>query len=533
MECSLRKGNVWNKKDRCLYCNLDVTNFSRHLYRKHAQEESVKKITALQKGDRKRKYMIDVIRKEGNFSILNDANIIRPVQRPSSTSGKKISSVEFLPCKYCRGLYKIKSLKRHAKICYFNNEKGGKFRYQSEGQTMTAFIHSRQKFLDTLRLKSEVFNTMQADRISFNGKSDTLICQYAEDYLRKHKRPQIKHAVSNKIRELGRLLIPLQDIYGINDMLEALKPENFDKIVTAARIISGYDESTRTFKSPSLALHMRTSLLALCASAKSLLLKKDPVLPVEDHELALKNIKRTSELVSSNWKFAMGSLALKDLNEKNSTKPQTLPVTKDVILFRNYTNEIAESCMVNLRTNHEDLESFKKLTEAVLALTIVLNRKRVGDVQHTKLETYNQSLISTNQEECLNALTQNERVLSTFFKRIITVGKGSKPVPILFSRTLQQYIDILLSIRKKTNFVPKENPYLFALTGTTKWVDGSRVLKKFAVNCGALNPETLTSSRLRKQIATVLQILNLNESEMEQVSKFMGHTKKTHEEFYR
>lgn len=292
--------------------------------------------------------MIDVIRKEGNFSILNDSNIIRPVQRPTRDN---ITLAEFLPCKYCKGLYKIKSLKRHAKTCYFNNEKKRNVRYRSEGQTLTAFTQSRQKFLDKLRLKSEVFSTMQPDRISFNGKSDTLICQYAEDYLRKHKGPQIRHAVSNKIRELGRLLIPLQDIYGINSMLEVLRPDNFDKVVAAARIISGYDESTRTFKSPSLALHMRTSLLAVCASAKSLIYKKDPVLPVEDHELALKNIKRFSELVATNWKFAMGSLALKDLNEKNSTKPQKLPVTKDVILFRNYTNATADACIANLHLN--------------------------------------------------------------------------------------------------------------------------------------------------------------------------------------
>ncbi|KAJ8938183.1 hypothetical protein NQ314_011591 [Rhamnusium bicolor] len=51
--------------------------------------------------------------------------------------------------------------------------------------------------------------------------------------------------------------------------------------------------------------------------------------------------------------------------------------------------------------------------------------------------------------------------------------------------------------------------------------------------CGAKCPERITSSRLRKQIATVLQILSLNEVEIEQVASFIGHTKKTHEEFYR
>ncbi|XP_074034465.1 uncharacterized protein isoform X2 [Leptinotarsa decemlineata] len=64
-------------------------------------------------------------------------------------------------------------------------------------------------------------------------------------------------------------------------------------------------------------------------------------------------------------------------------------------------------------------------------------------------------------------------------------------------------------------------------------MDGSSVLREYAALCGAENPKTLTSSRLKKQIATVLQVINLNETEKEQVASFMGHTKKTHEELYR
>ncbi|CAH1114806.1 unnamed protein product [Psylliodes chrysocephalus] len=46
------------------------------------------------------------------------------------------------------------------------------------------------------------------------------------------------------------------------------------------------------------------------------------------------------------------------------------------------------------------------------------------------------------------------------------------------------------------------------------------------------NPESITSNKLRKQIATVTQILSLTKEETKQFSKFMGHTEKTHEEFY-
>nr|CAI5821084.1 unnamed protein product [Callosobruchus analis] len=46
------------------------------------------------------------------------------------------------------------------------------------------------------------------------------------------------------------------------------------------------------------------------------------------------------------------------------------------------------------------------------------------------------------------------------------------------------------------------------------------------------NPGAISSNKLRKQIATIMQILNLSRDETKQFSDFMGHTQKTHEEFY-
>jgi hypothetical protein len=42
----------------------------------------------------------------------------------------------------------------------------------------------------------------------------------------------------------------------------------------------------------------------------------------------------------------------------------------------------------------------------------------------------------------------------------------------------------------------------------------------------------MTSNKLRKHIATVMQILSLSKDEAKQFSQFVGHTEKTHQEFY-
>ncbi|XP_074039978.1 uncharacterized protein isoform X2 [Leptinotarsa decemlineata] len=537
VDVSQRKSRIWDKNDRCIYCDRDCTNFSRHLFKNHAKEDSVCKIMQLPKGNTKRRQMINILRKEGNLTLL-DENKIRPVQRATrkyeGSQENTKEAIEFMPCPYCKGIYRLRTLRKHSKICSCNPRNGEKCNVASLGQNLLVFKASRKSFLDKLRLKNEVFPKMHANRASFNGKNDPVICQYAEDYLRKHKRPHIRNAVSNKIRELGRLLIPLRDIYGFNTLLEAMNTKHYDKVVHAAQIISGYDVTSKTFQSPSLAMHLRTILLLACLAAKTLLLKQDPVLPVTNYTEALKNVKNFRLLIDERWKFDMSSLALKDLNEKHGKKTHSLPITSDVIKFREYVVNIAEQSVDVLKENINDLKSFKTLTEAILVLTVLLNRKRVGDVQYIKLDSYKESTTSRNQEECINVLSESEKLLSVHFKRIVSIGKGSKSIPIVFPKNIQTYIEILLSSREKNQLVPNENPFLFALIGSKdKWMDGSLVLRKYAALCGAENPKTLTSSRLRKQIATVLQVINLNETEKEQVASFMGHTKKTHEEFYR
>lgn len=50
-------------------------------------------------------------------------------------------------------------------------------------------------------------------------------------------------------------------------------------------------------------------------------------------------------------------------------------------------------------------------------------------------------------------------------------------------------------------------------------------MKRLAIASGVNNPVSITTNKLRKQIAIVLQVLNMNKEESEQFAKFMGHNK--------
>lgn len=62
---------------------------------------------------------------------------------------------------------------------------------------------------------------------------------------------------------------------------------------------------------------------------------------------------------------------------------------------------------------------------------------------------------------------------------------------------------------------------------------GSDCLRKAAIECKASSPNLLTSTKLRKHIATMSQLLNLTSNDKEQLANFMGHDLAIHNDYYK
>ncbi|XP_026002094.1 uncharacterized protein LOC113008692 [Astatotilapia calliptera] len=78
-----------------------------------------------------------------------------------------------------------------------------------------------------------------------------------------------------------------------------------------------------------------------------------------------------------------------------------------------------------------------------------------------------------------------------------------------------------------------ENIFLFARPHCLTPYRGQDCLRIYATECGAENPEHLRSTQLRKHVATLSQILNLKNHELDQVANFLGHDIRVHREYYR
>lgn len=521
---------VWDKKDLCIFCEEQVTNLTRHMQRKHREEIEVAQFLSLKKGSNERKKLIDQLRKRGNFfNNISDMPKMKPVRRPNQFA-EQPQATDYLPCPFCYGLYKKKYLSRHTTVCSLKkNSTEGTQRRKVQGEAQSLLVAFESE--DT-KLVERVFPRMAPDNISLIVKNDPLIRAFGTQYLKCHKEKHLITVVSNKMRELGRFLIAMRQNCEKSLMLQdCLTPNLFDNIIKSTNQIAGYDSKTDLFGAPSLVLKIGTSLKQCCDIAEYMILKKSPLLrPVEDTDIS--NIKTVENLIQKQWSYELATNASKELYQKKWNKPALLPLTSDIKIFRVHLVLKQKNAIKKLKINPIDIAAFKSLQETILTQLILLNRKRAGEVQRILLTTYLNYSIEAPQEEIASSLSKMENELTKKFKRIVIRGKRGRGVPILFTPKLQKALSVLISIRKTV--CNKNNEYLFAIPNTdNSCLRASETIRKLALASGAKNPSAITSTKLRKQVATVAQLFNFTEGDVEQLANFMGHSKEVHKTFYR
>ncbi|KAL5238907.1 hypothetical protein ACI65C_006317 [Semiaphis heraclei] len=522
----------WDKTTNCIYCEKNVTNFTRHIMRNHSMEFEVARYLSLPKGSNERVELADNIRKRGNFLCnVGEVDVIKPVRRPNEFSKTIPDASNYLPCKHCYGMYKKKYLYRHEKKCKSAKTKQlGRNRAQSNAQNLLlAFSNTDQD------LVTKVFPRMAVDNISFVAKSDELIKAFGSRYLKSHREKHLVHVVTQKMRTLARLLIQMQLEYpSIKTLQECLLPKHFDLIVKCTKTVAGYDISKDLYGAPSVVLKIGNMLKQCCDIAEFTLLKHCNNLALDEAQSSTqKAIINMRSIIEKQWSYEVSTNASKEILQKKWNKPAFLPLTSDIQLFRNHLIHVQNVSIQELKNNPNNQKSFKNLEESVLAQLILLNRRRSGEVQRLFINTYLTAPIEISQEEVDLSLSEMERQLTKQLKRIVIRGKRGRGVPILFTPTLQKTITFLLKTREVVDFIDENNPYLFALPHSLNSIRGSDAIRKLSIDSGAKNPENLTSTKLRKQVATIAQILNLSDGDLEQLSTFLGHSKDVHKQFYR
>ena len=108
-------------------------------------------------------------------------------------------------------------------------------------------------------------------------------------------------------------------------------------------------------------------------------------------------------------------------------------------------------------------------------------------------------------------------------------------MPVLMTKDVVQSIEVLTKTRNDVGVNPK-NLYIFAAPtrDSTSPLRGNDCVLNVVSQCtGLISPATIRSTKVRKYVATVSQVLDLHDNEVEWLARHMGHDVNVHKQYYR
>ncbi|XP_052001011.1 uncharacterized protein LOC127656636 [Xyrauchen texanus] len=231
------------------------------------------------------------------------------------------------------------------------------------------------------------------------------------------------------------------------------------------------------------------------------------------------------------WNEYISAGALTTLKEAKWNTPQIIPFTQDVKVLHAHLEKKHKQFLSKLR-NCPSAKSYSALAKVTLTQVILFNRRREGEVSRMLLAAFKSRDSSELHEDLAICLSEFERKLCLHFTRVEIRGKRGRKVPVLLKPSMVSAMELLVETREVCE-VPAENPFLFARSGAMSAYRGGECIYRAAQECGIKNPEALSSTKLRKHIATMSKILNLDENEADQLADFLGHDIRIHRQYYR
>ena len=173
---------------------------------------------------------------------------------------------------------------------------------------------------------------------------------------------------------------------------------------------------------------------------------------------------------------------------------------------------------------------YNRLAERTMVSLLVFNKRRGGEAANVLLTDFTERAEYQQNRTILKSLSQLERELVTKMTLVQLIGKRDRIVPILLPPEEKRAIEALLRYRQTVG-LPEEGK-LFAKAPKGSVMCHGYALKKACRNAG-VDERKITSTTLRKYLATVVQVMSLTESEMDQVAMHLGHDLTVHRRYYR
>ena len=105
-------------------------------------------------------------------------------------------------------------------------------------------------------------------------------------------------------------------------------------------------------------------------------------------------------------------------------------------------------------------------------------------------------------------------------------------VPIIFTEEVVDAIRLMISMRREVG-ISMDNEYVFTSITSNHRLRGWDTLQSITKKINLQKPKLVTPTRTRKHLSTVLQLLDMTDSELTWVTNHFGHTQNVHKNWYR
>ncbi|XP_078026445.1 uncharacterized protein LOC144464173 [Epinephelus lanceolatus] len=516
-------GRLYNKTSYCTFCSKPYRKMARHLESKHKDKPDVARAIAFPKGSKERRIQFSLLKNKGNRIHNSDVlkkgkGIVIPRQQPNNP----VKPSDYMHCINCEAYLKRRSLWKHMKICHLKRTAEGYKRGKSRVQTLCAYTQPVPNSVSEQLWKLVL--SMNEDDVAHAVRNERLILKLGEHLFNKHGHDITKHEyIRQKMRETGRLLLQGQQSQNLKEMSDFFAPANFPRVIEAVKVVAGFSEETGTYTTPSLALKLGHSLKKLAN-----ILECEGMMSGDEE--AIHNAKVFRQICNTKWNECISSQALRTLTEAKWNRPQLLPFTEDVKKMHQCIDKQRKDFQQKLELE-KSKKNWSELAKLTLCELIIFNRRREGEVSKMSVSSFTARQTWSHPDVEL-ALTDLEKKLCEHFQRIEIRGKRGRKVPLLLTPEMQASMELLAKTRNDCE-VPDSNQFMFARPQALTHFRGSDVIRQIAQSCGASNPEALSSTKLRKHMATMSQLLNLKDNEMDNLADFLGHDIRVHRQYYR
>ncbi|XP_067268768.1 uncharacterized protein [Pseudorasbora parva] len=516
---------MFNKKQYCFFCSKPFCKMARHLAQVHKNEVEVAKALSFPKGSKERRIHLDLLRNKGNRVHNNTVlKAGKGVLVPRQSTVKHVNVKDYMHCLNCQGLFRRKALWRHMQRC--NLAKKCQVTKQGRSRVQSLCAYAQPVPEGVTKKLWKLISDMKQDEVTQAVKSDACIIKFGEHLCNKMGSDKTKHEyIRTKMREAGRMLVCARKLGNLQSIKDFFTPSNFYHCITAVKYTAGFRDEDEVFTVPSLALKLGHNLKKMSDIAEC-----EAMIAGEENDV--KNAKIFKQMYATKWNECVSASALKTLNEAKWNSPELLPFTEDVKKMHMHLSNQTKLYQEKLKLEKSQ-KNWSNLAQITLCEVILFNRRRAGEVSKMRLNSYLLRNTSVLHSDVADALSEVEQKLCQHFQRIEIRGKRDRKVPVLLTPSMLESMELLVSNRQKCGVVD-ENVFFFAKPMTeASFYHGTECIRKVAHQCGAKHPKNLSSTKLRKHIATLSKVLNLTDTEMDQLADFLGHDIRVHRKFYR